>query len=337
MLTRTTQYKELLCTTQYYSSTILYYTVLLQYYSVLQSTTPYYTVLLQYYSVLQSTTPYYTVLLQYYSVLQRLQSTTPYWKVLHEMSFTMRGATGVIVQHHQILRLLVTYETSFTLQCTEQQRPPSNITKYCACHEKSHSSLILVRYETLFTMRGATGVIVQPHQVLRLPRMTIQNVREIWWKQTKRHLQSAADPSMIRDRSENETVSPQPASQPRLLFTPTTAILYWKIQHFALRLSFQISRNSPPRKVTLQLQFELHQMLHLPRKVPLELHQMLRLPRKVTLELHQTLRLPRKVTWLFYYMMNLLLLDSTTTGLSSSVTWLYLTLLLLGSFSTKLP
>ena len=89
--------------------TTLYYTVLLQYYSVLQSTTPallcttkyykvplqYYKVLAQYYSVLQSTTPvlhsttpvllcttkyysrttlYYKVLLQYYS---ELQSTTP--------------------------------------------------------------------------------------------------------------------------------------------------------------------------------------------------------------------------------------------------------------------
>ena len=72
-----------------------YYSVLLQYYLVIQSTTPvltcttkYYKVLLQYYSVLQSTTPilpcttkyyssttlYLKVLLQYYSVLQ---STTP--------------------------------------------------------------------------------------------------------------------------------------------------------------------------------------------------------------------------------------------------------------------
>ena len=47
-----------------------------------------------------------------------------------------------------------------------------------------------------------------------------------------------------------------------------------------------------PRKVTL----ELHHVLRLPRKVTLELHQVLRLPRKVTLELHQVLHLPRKVT-----------------------------------------
>ena len=94
-----------------------------------------------------------------------------------------------------------------------------NFTKYCACHEKSLSWLILFTHETLFTMRGATGVIVQPHQILRLPRkMTVRNVTEIWWKQLKRHLQCATDPRLLRAWSEHETVSPQPASQPRLLF-----------------------------------------------------------------------------------------------------------------------
>ena len=88
-----------------------------QYYSALHSTTPvllqYYKLLLQYYSVLQSTTPvllcttkyyssttlYYKVLLQYYSVLQ---STTP---CTTKCAFARRGATGVTLQPHQILRL----------------------------------------------------------------------------------------------------------------------------------------------------------------------------------------------------------------------------------------
>ena len=80
-----------------------------------------------------------------------------------------------------------------------------------------------------------------------------------------------------------------------------------------------------PRKVALQL----HQLLRLPPKVTLQLHEILRLPREVTLQLHQILRLPPKVTWLFYYVMTLLLLDS-------SITWLcyYLTLLLLKSSIT---
>ena len=61
----------------YYSNTTLNYKVLLQYYSVLQSTTPillrttnttlYYKVLLQYYPVLQSTTPVLPCTTKYYS------------------------------------------------------------------------------------------------------------------------------------------------------------------------------------------------------------------------------------------------------------------------------
>ena len=56
------------------------------------------------------------------------------------------------------------------LQCAEQRRCLSNITKYCACHEQWHSSLILFTHETLFTMRGATWVSLQLHQILCLPR-----------------------------------------------------------------------------------------------------------------------------------------------------------------------
>ena len=149
----------------------------------------------------------------------------------------MRGTTGGILQHHQILRL------------------PRKMT---VMTDPRHIWNAMKRYETLFTMRGTTGGILQHHQILRLPRkMILQNFREISRKQLKRHFQCGADPSWIRAGSEldpswirpwseNETVTPQPASQPRLLFTPTTGILYWKIQHFALRLSFQISPNTAP-------------------------------------------------------------------------------------------
>ena len=56
------------------------------------------------------------------------------------------------------------------LQCAEQQATPSNLTKYCACHAKWMSWLIRITYETSFTMRGATSINLQPHQILRLPR-----------------------------------------------------------------------------------------------------------------------------------------------------------------------
>ena len=56
------------------------------------------------------------------------------------------------------------------LQCAEKQVSPSNLTKYCACHEKWLDCFIVLTYETSFPMRGATGVTIQPHQILRLPR-----------------------------------------------------------------------------------------------------------------------------------------------------------------------
>ena len=59
---------------------------------------------------------------------------------------------------------------NFTEYCACHEKWHFNFTKYCACHEKWISWLILVTHETLFTMRGATSVIVQTHQILRLPR-----------------------------------------------------------------------------------------------------------------------------------------------------------------------
>ena len=60
----------------------------------------------RYYSV---TTLYYKVLLQYYSVLQ---STTPV-----------------------LLCTAKYYSNTTPVQCAEQAKSPSNLTKYCTCHE----------------------------------------------------------------------------------------------------------------------------------------------------------------------------------------------------------
>ena len=155
---------------------------------------------------------------------------------------------------------------TFTKYCTFHKKWHVTFTKYCACHEKWYACLILVTYETSFTMRGATNVTLQTHQILRLPRkMTTQHLAKICGKQLKRHFQCAADPSRIRDGSETVPVRPQPAAQQSLLFALRTTILHWKIQHFALRLAFQIwpstapasksDTGPPPSK------------LHLPRKV----------------------------------------------------------------------
>ena len=198
-------------------STTLYYPVLQRttlYCKVLQRTTP---VLLQYHSVLQSTTPvlqsttpvllcttkYYNVLLQYYSVLKSttpvLQRTTLYYKVLQSTTPVLLCTTKyyasttlhykVLLQYYSVLQsttpvpLCTTkYYASTTLYCAAQQESPSNFTKYCTCHAKWMSSMIWVTYESSFPMRGASKVSLQPHQILRLPRKmnVIDDLRHIW-------------------------------------------------------------------------------------------------------------------------------------------------------------
>ena len=175
-------------------------------------------------------------------------------------------------------------------------------------------------------MRGATGINLQPHQILRLPReIALPNLREIYWKQLKWHFQCATDPSMIRERSENDpTLKTQNwtrraakatsrTRQEQILLKITTFSRsgYHSKFHQMLHLPQKVTHELHqmlhlPQKVTHELHqmlhlsqkvtHELHQMLHLPQKVTHELHQMLHLPQKVTHELHQMLHLPRKVT-----------------------------------------
>ena len=68
------------------------------------------------------------------------------------------------------------------LQFAEQQVSRSNLTKYCACHAERLTCLVLITYETSFTVRRATGVTIQPHQILRLPRKMnpMLDPRYIW-------------------------------------------------------------------------------------------------------------------------------------------------------------
>ena len=168
------------------------------------------------------------------------------------------------------------------LQCAEQQVSGSNLTKYCACHAGRLAYLVLITYETSFTMRGATGVTIQPHQILRLSRRKthILSPHHIWnvisnARSNRCHYptspntapatkndtarfqrkcpktgetsfpmrgRSDHDPSMIRAWKRK----PQPASQPRLLFDLTTSIFYCKIQRFAPNLTFKPSPSTAP-------------------------------------------------------------------------------------------
>ena len=106
---------------------------------------------------------------------------TVLYLLTYEMSLTMRGATGINLQPHQILRLPrkmnlmidphhrcnVIYNAR---SIAEQQASPSNLTKYCACHAKWISWLMRITDATSLTMRLATGITLQPQQILRLPR-----------------------------------------------------------------------------------------------------------------------------------------------------------------------
>ena len=233
----------------------------------------------------------------------------------------MRGATGVTIQPHQILRLsrrkthVLNPHHMWNLiynarsnRCHDPTSPNIAPVTRKDSHAESSSHM-----KTSFTVRGATGLPLQHHQILRLPhKIPFPNFLENLWEQMKSHFQFENDPRMIRPWSEhNPTMKPTVCNPPRkrgyflslprafsiVKYNVSRPILHSNL-HQVLHLPRKVTlRNSHqvlhlPRKVTL----ELHQILHLPRKVTLDLHQILHLPRKVTLELHQVLHLPRKVT-----------------------------------------
>ena len=161
----------------------------------------------------------------------------------------------------------------------------SNITQVHACNQKSQYDVWHKWNETSYTLRGATGVTIQPHQVLRLPRkMTLMidpphiwnliyiarnnsthpptspNIAPATKNDIPKHEESvlktdeasfkmADDSSMIRTQTRHLA----PARSPRLLFALRRRILYGELHRFALQLSTQISPNTIrllPRKVS---------------------------------------------------------------------------------------
>ena len=167
--------------------------------------------------------------------------------ITYETSFTMRGASTPTSPNTAPATQKECHDWSAShmkrhLQCAEQQASTSNLTKYCACHAKGVSWLICITYETSFTMRGGTGINLQPHQILRLPRKMnlmidphhIWNV--IYNARSKRHhpptspntapatqndhptsdrnlLKTAETSFPMRDRSENDQNDPTQKTQ----------------------------------------------------------------------------------------------------------------------------
>ena len=208
------------------------------------------------------------------------------------------------------------------LQCAEQQVSRSNLTKYCACHEKWRDCFIVLTYETSFPMRGATDVTIQPHQILRLSRRKthmlnphhisnlIYNVRsnrcppptsantapatKIDTAKFQRKCPKTGETSFpMRGRSEHDPTMIRAWSDhdPTMKLTVRNPPRQWGYFSNSPR-AFSIEKYNVSRPI---LHSNIHQMLHPPPKVALELHQILPLPWKVTLELHQVLHLPQKV------------------------------------------
>ena len=182
------------------------------------------------------------------------------------------------------------------LQCGEQQASTSNLTKYCACHAKWISW-----YEASFTIRGTTGINLQPHQILHLPRKMnlmidphhIWNV--IYNARSNRHhpptspntapatqnehprsdrnfLKTAETSFPMRDRSDHDPTMIRAWSDPENANrNPPRRQGYFSHWPGADSMeNYNVSRSGYHSK--------FHHMLRLPRKVTHELHQMLHLP-----------------------------------------------------------
>ena len=155
----------------------------------------------------------------------------------------LRLPRKVTLELHQVLHL----PRKVTLELHQILRLPRKVTL-------ALTYLVLITYETSFTVRGATGLPLQHHQILRLPhKIAVPNFWQNLWKQVKRHFQCGDDPSMIRAWSEHDPRmirewkrKPQPASQVRLLFEVPRSIFYCKIQRFAPNLTFKPSPSAPP-------------------------------------------------------------------------------------------
>ena len=83
--------------------------------------------------------------------------------------------------------------------CACHEKSHSNFTKYCACHAKWISWLIRVSYETSFPMRRVK-VNLQPQQILRLPRKMnpMINPRHTWnviYNARSKHSQPPTSPN----------------------------------------------------------------------------------------------------------------------------------------------
>ena len=260
------------------------------------------------------------------------------WSLSHmtyEMSFTMRKATGVIVQPHQILRLprkvipmtdpCHIWNVIYNARSNRCHGPTSPKTAPATKNDRPKCERNLMKTdETSFTMRGRSENdprIIRP-----------------WNRQSATRL---ATEVTFHDQHEHFVFKNTTFCAPAILpnFTEYCACHEkWHCNFTEYRACYEKWHLNFTKYCTCHekwhVNFTKYCTCH--EKWYLNFTKYCTCHEKWHLNFKKILRLPRKVTWLFYYVMTLLLLDSTTTELSSSVTWLYLTLLLLHSSITWL-
>ena len=186
------------------------------------------------------------------------------------------------------------------LQCAEQQVSLSNLTKYCACHEKWVLCLILVTYETSFPMRGATGVHypTSPNTAPATKNDTARFQRKI----SKNRWNVISNAGTIRAWSEHDPTMIRPWN--RQSATRLASEVTFRAHHKPFSIEkYNVSRpnltfkHSPSAAPATKSNTWPSPILPLPRKVTLELHQYCPYHEKETLELHQVLHLHKSDTW----------------------------------------
>ena len=166
----------------------------------------------------------------------------------------MRGVTSVIVQTHQILRL----PRKMNLMCHTWNAIYNARSNKCHCPNSPNTAPATKNENLMIDPCHTWNAIYNarsnkchcPNSPNTAPatqndspkfRANFSKTAETSFPMRDR---SEHDPTMIR--AWNRPVSPQPASQPRLLFELTASIFDWKIQHFAPRLTFKNSPSAAP-------------------------------------------------------------------------------------------
>ena len=270
-------------------TTRCYYKVL----QVLHSSTRCYKLVHQYYSVPQSTTPILRCTTKYYSLYYKVRICKARSNRCHPPTSPNIAPATQNDSHDWSFSHMKRH-----LQCAEQQDSPSNVTKCCACHAKWLSWLILVTYEMSFTMRRATGLILQRHQILHLPRKIARmiDVRHMWNVIYNARSNRCHPPTSPNAAPATQNDSPK--SKKNSLKTVEVAIaMRGRFDHES---EHELVISHPPVRGGSFLHFgdafcienyNISRSGYLPR-----FHRILRLPQKVTLQDHQILLLPRKMT-----------------------------------------